>query len=245
MSRWEFMRRLEELLSDIAPTEREEALRFYNDYINDGGKENEATVLEALGSPEKVAATVKEGLDSSSGEFTESGFKRNADQSANPVAPYREPGADQQASGKTPPPKNKMSAGVIALLVILIIIASPVLLGLGAGLLGVAIGLLAAVCGIFLSICATLFGFLLGLAVVAIILMILGLVLIPVGIIRLFTGPISGLALISTGLVLTGVGLLFFLLTTILVCKLVPALFKLTAKFIQFIFTGRRVVQNA
>ena len=35
MSRWEFMRRLEELLSDISPSEREEALQYYNDYIND------------------------------------------------------------------------------------------------------------------------------------------------------------------------------------------------------------------
>ena len=44
MSRWEFMRRLEELLFDIAPAEREEALQYYNDYFNDAGKENEQEV---------------------------------------------------------------------------------------------------------------------------------------------------------------------------------------------------------
>ena len=33
MSRWEFMRQLEKLLSDISPNEREEALQYYNDYL--------------------------------------------------------------------------------------------------------------------------------------------------------------------------------------------------------------------
>ena len=41
MGRWEFMRKLEELLSDISPSEREEALQYYNDYFNDAGRENE------------------------------------------------------------------------------------------------------------------------------------------------------------------------------------------------------------
>ena len=59
MSRWEFMRQLEELLSDISPSEREEALQYYNDYFNDAGKENEQEVMQALGSPEQVAKTVK------------------------------------------------------------------------------------------------------------------------------------------------------------------------------------------
>lgn len=76
MSRWEFMRRLEELLSDISPNEREEALQYYNDYFNDAGRENESSVIEALGSPEQVAKIVKEGLleGAGQGEFTEKGF---------------------------------------------------------------------------------------------------------------------------------------------------------------------------
>lgn len=76
MSRWEFMRRLEELLSDISPNEREEALQYYNDYFNDAGKENEKEVIDALGSPEQVAKIVKDGLgdNAGQGEFTENGF---------------------------------------------------------------------------------------------------------------------------------------------------------------------------
>lgn len=38
MNRFEYMRRLEALLSDISPSEKEEALTYYNDYFNDAGQ---------------------------------------------------------------------------------------------------------------------------------------------------------------------------------------------------------------
>ncbi|MDR0949070.1 MAG: hypothetical protein LBM69_06115 [Lachnospiraceae bacterium] len=53
--RWSFMGELERLLHDIAPSERREALQYYNDYFDDAGVKDEAAVLEALGSPAKVA----------------------------------------------------------------------------------------------------------------------------------------------------------------------------------------------
>ena len=76
MSRWEFMRQLEELLSDIPPGEREEALQYYNDYFNDAGRQNEQEVIKALGTPKQVAQIVKDGISGNgeAGEFTENGF---------------------------------------------------------------------------------------------------------------------------------------------------------------------------
>ena len=62
MSRWEFMIKLEELLSDISPSEREEALQYYNDYFNDAGRENEQEVIEALGYPARVAENINRDL---------------------------------------------------------------------------------------------------------------------------------------------------------------------------------------
>ena len=41
MNRQEFMKQLEMLLSDISQAEREEALQYYNDYLDDAGIENE------------------------------------------------------------------------------------------------------------------------------------------------------------------------------------------------------------
>ena len=76
MNRAEFMGRLSELLSDVAPAEREEAIQYYNDYFDDAGAENESGVIASLGTPEELARTIKAGLNDSGnvGEFTESGF---------------------------------------------------------------------------------------------------------------------------------------------------------------------------
>lgn len=76
MNRAEFMRRLSELLQDVPPAEREEAIQYYNDYIDDAGEGNEAGIIASLGSPEELAKTIKAGLadGGNAGEFTESGF---------------------------------------------------------------------------------------------------------------------------------------------------------------------------
>lgn len=76
MNRAEFMRRLAELLSDVPPTERDEALQYYNDYFDDAGTENESGVIASLGMPEELAKAIKAGLSDGGdgGEFTESGF---------------------------------------------------------------------------------------------------------------------------------------------------------------------------
>lgn len=76
MNRAEFMRRLTELLGDVSPMEREEAIQYYNDYFDDAGAENESGVIASLGTPEELARTIKAGLSDggSGGEFTEAGF---------------------------------------------------------------------------------------------------------------------------------------------------------------------------
>lgn len=77
MNRNEFMEKLERLLTGIPVDEREAALQYYTDYFEDAGEEHEAEVISELGSPEKVAATIKadlKGGSSENGEFTESGY---------------------------------------------------------------------------------------------------------------------------------------------------------------------------
>ena len=58
MNRFEYMRRLEALLSDISPSEKEEALTYYNDYFNDAGQENEQQVISELGKPFALAKSI-------------------------------------------------------------------------------------------------------------------------------------------------------------------------------------------
>ena len=70
------MGRLTELLGDVSPTERDEAIQYYNDYFDDAGAENESGVIASLGTPEELARTIKAGLNDggNGGEFTEAGF---------------------------------------------------------------------------------------------------------------------------------------------------------------------------
>ena len=58
MNKASFLQKLRELLSGIPSAEAEEALDYYRDYFADAGEENEAKVIEELGSPEKVAANI-------------------------------------------------------------------------------------------------------------------------------------------------------------------------------------------
>ena len=60
MKKEEFLRELSELLSDLPDVEREEALEFYADYIDDVGDDEEA--MRQIGSPALVAQRVKAGL---------------------------------------------------------------------------------------------------------------------------------------------------------------------------------------
>ncbi|MDO4331434.1 MAG: DUF1700 domain-containing protein [Eubacteriales bacterium] len=98
MNRIDFMSRLSFLLSDIPENERNEAIQYYEDYLNDAGVENEEEVLEALGTPEALAASIREGLkedNEQQGEFSERGFSERAVRTENVVA-RRENGQKRQ-----------------------------------------------------------------------------------------------------------------------------------------------------
>lgn len=87
MNREEFMERLEELLEDVPQTEKADALQYYNDYLDDAGKENENAALAVLGSPESIADSIRIGLQDGEefGEFTESGFRMDGEEKREPV----------------------------------------------------------------------------------------------------------------------------------------------------------------
>ncbi len=228
MNRFEYMRRLEDLLSDISPSEKEEALTYYNDYFNDAGQENEQQVIEELGSPEQVAAGVKEGLglqtydrvqDSPEGE-------KNQNQSAQ-IGTDGNAGAQNTGSQNAfsqnsqipPQPQQKKSkpAWEIALIVIGLIFASPLILAL--------------ICVIFaliISVLSLIFGLLIGFGAAALALYVtafacalLGLVVLPVNVL------VSG-ALLGSGCLCAAAGILCMVLT-VLVAMTVPAACKGTA----------------
>lgn len=95
------MERLRELLEDVPQEEREDALQYYNDYLDDAGAENENAALAALGSPEDIADSIRIGLQDGEdfGEFTEEGFQIDEREKREPAP--RVNGCDTYGSGSS------------------------------------------------------------------------------------------------------------------------------------------------
>lgn len=273
MNRADFMKNLSELLADVPPTEREEAIQYYNDYFDDAGEENEQSVIASLGTPQQLADTIRAGLTDggNAGEFTEKGFSGYEPKKSNEVVKlnsadenggsgnrdsyngqnnrsnqnaYSNQGYysnqntydnqgynsnqsynNNQGGTAAKPYKKQMSGGTLVLIVILCILASPILLGVGGGLLG-------AVIGIF----GGLFGIVIGFGAAAVALIVVGVCLLVYGIVLTFGMPLAGLCLIGAGMICMAIGL-FCLWLTVLVCGgLIPVIAKGIAKLFNSIF---------
>lgn len=100
MSVERFLDELKFLLSDLPDEEREEAIDYYRCYFEDAGEENEEAVIAELGSPERVAYTIREGLKEKEdeGEYTETGYHTYDDISA-PATRYAHKEEDKKMAG--------------------------------------------------------------------------------------------------------------------------------------------------
>lgn len=132
MSRAEFMRQLEQLLSDIPQNERAEALNYYEEYFSDAGVENEQKVLMELGSPWQVAQNIRDGLQTELPFGNVYGAQENV---------YQKENINQKE-------KESLPAWVIVLLVIGCILGSPLILGFAVAFLGLFVGLIGVIIGV-------------------------------------------------------------------------------------------------
>ena len=216
MNRVDFMEQLESLLQNISPAEREEALQYYNEYFNDAGEENEQDVIEALGNPAKVAENIKRDL--SGNGYGESAYQKTS-ASDKAIVEYRQTSAEGASK------ENKLSTGVIVLIVILCVLASPIALGMGSGILGTLIGII-----------ASWFGLILSFGAVAILLLLAMLVLLIVGIMCAFQAPLVGVVVLGIGLLCGGIGILFLMLTVAMAGIATPAICSGIAKLFRKLF---------
>ena len=205
MNRVDFMKQLESLLQNISPSEREEALQYYNEYFNDAGPENEQAVIEALGNPAKVAENIKRDINGSG--YGDSGYQRAQNRA---VVQYQQAGEQQT---KCESSKNdSMPAWAIVLIVLGCIFISPVAFGLACGALGT-------LAGIIVTWFALIFGF----GVTAIMLFVLLVVMLVTGVMCMWTDPLVGVALLGAGFVCGGLGILFLMLTVAMAGIVTPA----------------------
>lgn len=224
MNKAEFIRRLTELLGDVPLSEREAAIQYYNDYFDDAGAENESSVIASLGTPEELARTIKAGLNDggNGGEFTESGFSGYAQIHKDEVMKtgdtvHQAGNAGYQDAGyqKTTPPKQGMTGGTIALIVILAVLTSPLWIGVLGGLFGTVVGIVAAMFGIFLA-----------LLIIGVVFVAVAIALIVTGVVVMFSAPLAGISMIGTALVLFAGGLVCIWLMVLTAAMAIPALVK-------------------
>ena len=271
MNREQFIAQLARLLQDLPPAERQEAIRYYQEYFDDAGEENEDTVIQELGSPGKVAASIKANLQYGGSTFgandtdmentgTESqtkdadGWQQNGQtmnrwnqstqqgwQNADTQGQNGQQGTWQNAdtqgqsgqqqtwqNSSTQSPyamqarKPKRGVGGWALLIIILVFASPVLLGVGGGALGIFIGILATVFVLWISFFAVAIGMIGG-----------GIAVLIKGILHAISSPAAGLVSMGGGLICIALGILcavFFLWFTFQLC---PRVLRTTLNFIS------------
>ncbi len=151
MNRQEFLKRLEELLSGISPEEKEEALAYYRNYFEDAGVENEEKVLRELESPEKLAESIRAGLQED-GAYTQpvvlekSGYGQNQNAAQSQGVHNQEERCRNdynQGMSHVAQPSGGSQPDNTALIVVLVVVAvvtSPIWLGLLSGIFGLLVG---------------------------------------------------------------------------------------------------------
>ncbi len=203
MNHEDFLKELEELLLDLAPDEREEALRYYQDLFEEAGPEGEAEILRRLGDPMKVAAEIREGLQGGpdAGEFTERGY-RDERFDDDYLAPEKYAGQGGQSEAGRDSEKRRNG---ILLLVLFLVFGLPILGTILSAGFSVVAGLLGCVIGILGGLISLVFGGF----VAAAVFLVSGAACIFVGIINL-TAPAMGLMLMCFGFLMLAAALLLF-----------------------------------
>ena len=237
-----FLQRLRELLAGMPAGEAEEAIRYYQDYFEDAGKENEQRVIEELVSPEQVARTIRESAGFSGNkesqtsgqaspysgvEFTNPFGGAYTGENANTGTyggAYTGTGTNTDSYDNTYT-GNYQPAGENS--------ASSQKSGSHTGwwILAICtcwlwfpilIGVLAAAFGILISLLAVLFGF----GVAALALIFSSIVMVATSFTRLLVSPAAAILLMGAGLLVGALGILFGILSVSFFTDALPAIFR-------------------
>lgn len=239
MNREEFLRQLEMLLSDVSEEERADAMAYYRSYFEDAGDGNEASIIEELESPQKVAESIKKDLGIISRTVNES---RNTQyqngQSYGQSNPYQNnqtygqgnPYQNGQPYGQSNPYQNgqtygqqnvytekkKMDTTTMVLLIIIAVLTSPLWIGLVMGAFGILVGLIATIFALAVSIVAIVFS-----------LLVTGVALIIGGFVGIIGGELAaGLGVIGGGFIVLALGILAVIPCVLFIGKAVPAMIR-------------------
>lgn len=244
MNRDEFMRELEYLLLDIPDEEKADAIEYYRDYLDEAGPENEEEVIHEFGSPERIAAIIRSDISGNlkdGGEFTEKGYQDARFKDPNYQMAKRfdlpetsqyeneyegDPDTEYAKKGSVP---NRNRTVRIIFWIILIIAASPILLGIGGGVAGLVSGLLGCLLAAVIAVGAVTIAFLAA-----------AVVLVVAGFVSMVVHPLSGILIFGLGILFLGLGLLGLALSGVFYGKFLPFLLRSCVNAVSRLFHGRR-----
>ncbi len=248
MKRAEFIRELEYLLQDIPEADREDAVAYYRDYLEEAGEEHEEEAIREFGSPERVAAMIRADLDGQmkdSGVFTDTGYQdERFRETRYQVMRQKDRQDTQDGNGTTagrygdgrgtrdflPPRRTLAQVLRVILLLVLLFVAAPVMSGLGSGMLGIAAGIAGMV-----IVTVILVGLLTAAALIG------AVVLMIVGFGTLVVEFWSGVMWIGLGIMMLGLGLLGLAASVLVYGKLIPwCLCGVVNIISRFLHRGRR-----
>lgn len=194
MNKMEYLSKLKSCLSALPRKEREAALKYYDDLFKDAGYMNEQSVISGLGSPQSLAHTILNDNNGISYEFNKTKKRVKA-------------------------VRKKMTPKQTAVVILLLVLTSPLWIGLLAIIFGV-------ILGFFISVAALLIAS-----------AIFGIVLICMGF-AYFAKTVSiALALCGIGISLASISVIVFTpvmnLVILLIKKIIKSLICLFNKIIR------------
>ena len=213
MNRVEYMTKLASLLQDVPAEERQEAMKYYNDYFDEAGGENEEAVAEELDSPEQVAAAIKAelyGNAGDAGEYRETGYTDTRfEQKKSPAE-----------RGGSPQQKNASDKWLkILLIAVIIIVGLPIAVSVvGPILLAVlAVVFVIAFSGFILLGCAV---------IVAVCMVVSGIIIFIAGLTQIPSSIAVALVFVGGGMLMFALGMAAAAVMVKLCILLFPAMFR-------------------
>ena len=231
MSKDEFLNRLSFLLCDISFEEREEALSYYREYIEDAGLENEEAIVNELGSVEHLAQEIKNGLSNKNNPDFD---YRRTFAALEPKATYT--GGTQQETYEhytdIDTIKKERNKSHLLLAIIALAFLSPIWFPI-----------VGTVFSAVLTVILAIFGIVLGLGITGVVMAIVGVVLFICGLVQLLSAPLVGIALIGASMIVVALGLLFLVFIIWACSTVIPFCINGISSFIHHI-TGRFRVRS-
>lgn len=222
MNKHDFMKQLENELSDVSQEERDNALLYYSNYFEDAGPENEEKLILELDSPKEIALEIKRDLGFISSSKLQSDTSTSSDAG--------DQNLNVNNNSSKPFFEKTFTIGSLNmplwLFIVLLVILSPVILPAVSGIFGTIVGIVFSVIGIAIGFFA---------ASVAVIISGFGLIIGGIGSI-ISSAFFTGVALIGTGLTLIGLGILMFLLSLQLFIVWIPQFIRWIIKTTKSVF---------